>query len=486
MLRHCIPFVLSKGNRCDFLQKEILRNVLEEQEKIMKIIIVGLGKVGQTLAAELSKEDNDITVIDNRESVVQDFASQYDLLGVVGNGSTYSTQMDAGIETADLLIAVTGSDELNLLCCLIAKKAGNCHTIARVRNPEYNEELGFIKEELGLAMVINPELAAAEEIARVLKFPSAIEVDSFARSRVDLLKFRVPEHSILNDMKLADLSSRMKGNILVCAIERGDTLIIPNGDTVLHPRDRISIVGTAAEANEFFKQSGIVSNQVKNIMIVGGGAIAFYLANMLLATGIRVKIIEKDMQRCEKLCDNIPKATVVCGDGTDRDLLKEEGLDRCESFAALTNIDEENILLSLYAKKVSNAKSITKINRITFDEVIQELDLDTVIHPKNITSEHIIRYVRSMKASLDSNVESLHRIINNKAEALEFVIRETSKATDIPLQELKIRKGILVASINRKGKVIIPRGADMMKTGDAVIIITQIAGLNSIDDILVK
>lgn len=483
----CIPFVAFMvlytavfWNRC-MKGKE---NITEEES--MKIIIVGLGKVGQTLAAELSEEDNDITVIDNRESVVQDFANQYDLMGVVGNGSTYSTQIDAGIEAADLLIAVTGSDELNLLCCLIAKKAGNCHTIARVRNPEYNKELGFIKEELGLAMVINPEFAAAEEIARVLKFPSAIEVDSFVRSRVELLKFRVPEKSILNNMKLSDLSSRTRGNILICAIERGDTLIIPDGNTVLQPRDRISIVGTSSEANEFFRQAGIVSNQVKNIMIVGGGAIAFYLAKMLIATGIRVKIVEKDMQRCEKLCDSIPKATVVCGDGTDRDLLKEEGLERFESFAALTNIDEENVLLSLYAKKVGDAKVITKINRIMFDEVIQELDLDTVIHPKNITSEHIIRYVRSMKNSLDSNVESLHRIINNKAEALEFIIREKSRATDTPLQELKIRKGVLVASINRKGKVIIPRGMDMMKKGDAVIIITQFAGLNSLDDILVK
>ncbi|MDY3251357.1 MAG: Trk system potassium transporter TrkA [Candidatus Choladocola sp.] len=452
----------------------------------MKIIIVGLGKVGQTLAAELSKEGDDITVIDNREEVVQEVSSQYDLMGVVGNGSSHTTQVEAGIENADLLIAVTGSDEMNLLCCLIAKKAGNCHTIARVRNPEYNSELNFIKEELGLAMVINPELAAAGEIARVLKFPSVIDVDTFAKSRVELLKFRVAENSVLNNMKLSDLSSKIRGNVLICAVERGSELIIPDGDSVLKARDLVSFVGATADANNFFRQVGIVSNQVKNIMIVGGSAISYYLSKMLLAAGIRVKLVEKDMKRCEQLCELLPKATIVYGDGTDKDLLLEEGLTRYESFAALTNIDEENILLSLYAKKVGNMKLVTKINKIAFDEVIRELDLDTVIHPKDITSEYIIRYVRSMKNSLGSNVETLHKIIDNKAEALEFVIRKKSRATDIPLQELKIKKGILVACINRNGKIIIPRGMDAMKVGDTVIIITQQTGLNDIDDILAK
>ena len=452
----------------------------------MKIIIVGLGKVGQSLAAELSTEDNDITVIDNREEVLQEFVGQYDIMGIVGNGSTYSVQMEAGIDAADLLIAVTGSDELNLLCCLIAKKAGNCHTIARVRNPEYSMELNFIKEELGLAMVINPEMAAAGEIARVLKFPSAIEVDSFAKARADLLKFRVPGQSMLDNMKLSELSAKIRENILICAVERGEELIIPDGNSVLKARDLVSLVGTAADTNEFFKRIGIVSNQVKSVMIVGGGSIAYYLARMMLSVGIRVKIIEKDRKRCELLCDLLPKATIVNGDGTDRDILMEEGITRYEGFVALTNIDEENVLLSLFAKKAGSKKVITKVNRIAFDEVIKELDLDTVIHPKDITAEHIIRYVRSMKNSLGSNVETLHRIINNKAEALEFIIRSKSRVTDIPLQELKIKKSILVACINRAGKVIIPRGADVMKVGDSVVIITQLKGLNDIDDIIAK
>lgn len=452
----------------------------------MKIIIVGLGKVGQTLAAELSKEGNDITVIDNNEEIVQEFASQYDLMGVVGNGASYSTQMEAEIADTDLLIAVTGSDEMNLLCCLIAKKAGNCHTIARVRNPEYGTEISFIKEELGLAMVINPELAAAGEIARSLQFPSAIDVDSFAKSRVNLLKFRVPEDSVLDNLRLAELSSKIRGNVLICAVERGKDIIIPDGNFVIQAKDLVTIVAGSADANAFFHQVGIISNQVKNIMIVGGSDIAYYLAKKLLDTGIKVKIVEKNMKRCEALCELLPKATIVYGDGTDKEILQEEGLEKYESVAALTNIDEENILLSLYAKKVGGMKVVTKINRIAFDEVIREMDLDTIIHPKNITSEHIIRYVRSMKNSMGSNVETLHKIIDNKAEALEFVIRDHSRVTDLPLLELKIKKGILVACISRRGKVIIPRGSDQMLVGDTVIIVTRHKGLNDIEDILEK
>ena len=451
----------------------------------MKIIIVGLGKVGQSLAIELSREGNDITAIDRREDVVEEVASLYDLMGILGNGASYSVQMEAGIGQADLLIAVTGSDELNLLCCLIAKKAGNCHTIARVRNPEYSKELGFIKEELGLAMVINPEFTAAREIAKVLKFPSAIEVNSFSKSRVDLLKFRVSEQSTLNNTKISDLFTSGQ-NVLICVVERGEEVFIPDGTFVLQARDLVSVVGTTADANEFFHRAGIVTNQVKSLMIVGGSSVAYYLAKMMLSLGVRVKLIEKDLKRCEQLSDMLPKATIVHGDGTDKDLLMEEKIDKYESFAALTNIDEENILISLFARKIGNMKQVTKINRAVFDEVINELDLDTVIHPKDITAEHIIRYVRSMKNASGSNVETLHKIINGKAEALEFMIRGKSRVTDTPLQDLKIRKGILIASISRKGQVIIPRGSDTIQEGDGIIVITQFSGLNDIQDILEK
>jgi len=451
----------------------------------MKIIIVGLGKVGTTLAAELCDEENDVTVIDKKEDLVEDVSGQYDLMGITGNGASHSTQLEAGVETADLLIAVTGSDEINLLCCLMAKDGGKCHSIARVRNPEYHSEIGFIQDKFRISMIINPDMAAALEIARNLKFPSAIDVDSFAKSRVDILKFRVREGSMLNGVRIADLSRKIHGNILICAIERGKDLIIPDGNTVLQEKDQIAIVGGSSDANQFFRQIGILSNQVKNIMIVGGSPLAYYLTVLLQAVGIRVKIIEKSYERCEALSEMLPKATIVHGDGTDKELLLEEGLEQYESFAALTNIDEENILISLYAKKIEGQrKIITKVNRIAFDEVIRELDLDTIVHPKDITAEMIIRYARSMKNTFGSNVETLHKIIDGKAEALEFIIRSKSRVTESTLQELPIRKGILVACIYRQGKVIIPRGADRMQIDDSVIIVTQEKGLDDIEDIL--
>ncbi|MCD7956590.1 MAG: Trk system potassium transporter TrkA [Lachnospiraceae bacterium] len=451
----------------------------------MKIIIIGLGKVGMALAAELCDEENDVTVIDKKEELVEDATGQYDLMGVTGNGASHSTQVEAGVETADLLIAVTGSDEINLLCCLMVKDGGKCHSIARVRNPEYHSESAYIRDKFHLSLIINPDMVAALELARNLRFPSAIDVDSFVKNRVDILKFRVREDSVLDGLRIADLSNKVHENILICAIERGKDLIIPDGNTVLQGKDQIAIVAGGYDANQFFRQVGIVSNQVKNIMIVGGSPMAYYLAKMLGAVGMRVKIIEKDYGRCEELSEMLPKATIVHGDGTDKELLSEEGIEDFECFAALTNIDEENILVSLYAKKTGGQKKIiTKINRIAFDEVIRELDLDTIIHPKDITAEMIIRYARSMKNTCGSNVETLHKIIDGKAEALEFIIRGQSRVTQATLQELPIRKGILVACIYRDGKIIIPRGSDQMKIGDSVIIVTQERGLKDIDDIL--
>ncbi len=450
----------------------------------MKIIIVGCGKVGETLAAVLSQEGNDITIIDKKEAVVERLCNQYDIMGNVGNGASYSVQREADIEHADLMIAVTGSDELNLLCCLIAKKAGNCHTIARVRNPEYNSELNFIQEELGLAMVINQELAAAMEIARVLKFPSAIEIDTFAKGRVELLRFKIPADSILNNLNLYEMHNKIKCNVLVCTAERDGKIMIPKGDDVLKAGDVISIVAAPKDENLFFKKIGIHTNQVKNAMIVGGGEIAYYLARMLASAGIQVKILEKRLERCEELCEMLPKATIIHGDGTNKQLLEEEGISSTESFVALTDFDEENVILSLYAKKCGCRKIVTKINRFVFDEVIESLDMDTTIYPRDITAEYILQYVRAMKNSIGSNVETLHRIIDNQAEALEFIIRDNFQMKNIPLQDLPLKQGILVACINRNGRIILPRGKDEMREGDTVVVVTAKKGLNDINDIL--
>lgn len=450
----------------------------------MKIIIVGCGKVGETLAAVLSQEGYDITIIDKREQVVERVCNQYDIMGCVGNGASYSVQMEADIQSADLMIAVTGSDELNLLCCLVAKMAGNCQTVARVKNPEYGKELRFIKEELGLAMVINQELAAAMEMARVLKFPSAIEIDTFAKGRAELLRFKIPANSILDDMRLSEMHSKLKCNVLVCTVERDGEVVIPKGDYTLKSGDVISIVSTAEDENVFFRKIGIQSNQVKSVMIVGGGEIAYYLAKHLLKVGMQVKIIEKRMERCEELSELLPKATIIYGDGTNKELLEEEGIAQIEGFVALTDFDEENVMLSLYAKKLGVRKVVTKINRFVFEEVIDSLDLDTTIYPRDITAEYILQFVRAMKNSIGSNVETLHRIVDNQAEALEFIIRDNFQGKDIALQELPIKQDVLVACINHNGQIILPRGKDMMKTGDTVVVITSTKGLNDINDIL--
>lgn len=452
----------------------------------MKIIIAGCGKVGQALTEQLTKEENEITVIDTKSKTVNDMASRYDVMGVVGNGASHVTQAEAGIERADLFIAVTGSDELNLLCCLLAKKAGNCQTIARVRNPEYSREANFIKEELGLAMVINPEYAAAMEIARVLRFPSAIKIDTFAKGRIELLKFRVQSQSVLNEMTVMDISNRLHCDILVCAVERGEEVFIPRGDFIMKEKDIVAIIAEPKKASEFFKKIGVVTNQVKDTLLAGGGDIAYYLAENLLSIGIKVKIIDKNMERCERLLELLPKADVVCANASDQGVLEEEGMFKAQSFVAVTNMDEENILLSMLAKKKSNAKVVTKINRVDFNEVIGNLDLDTIICPKNVTAEYIIRFVRAMKNSMGSDVETLYRIIENKAEALEFVIRKESRVTEKPLEQLKIKKDILVACIYRDGHVIVPRGYDQMQVGDSVIIVTTNNGLNNIEDIFGK
>lgn len=450
----------------------------------MNILIVGGGKVGRTLASQLNEEGHNIVIVDTNREIVETISNSLDIMGIVGNGASYSVQMEAGIEEADLLLAVTTSDELNLLCCLIAKKAGNCHTIARVRNPIYNQEIGFIREELGLSMIINPEQAAAREISRLLKFPSAIKIDTFAKGRVELLRMRIPENSILHQRKVYEIKTLLRCDVLICAVERGDEVVIPNGNFVLESNDKISLIASPRQANEFFRKIAIVTNQVKNTMIVGGGTIAYYLALQLLEMGIEVKLVEKNKSRCEELSELLPNAIIIHGDGTNQEVLLEEGLENMESFVSLTNFDEENIMLSLFAGNRSNAKLVTKINRITFDDVIDQLNLGSVISPKTTTANDILQYVRAMQNASGNNVETLYQIIGGKAEALSFKIQKESSIVGVTLEKLNLKKNLLICSIIRGGKVITPRGQDMIKVKDTVIVVTTNTGLNDIEDIL--
>ena len=451
----------------------------------MKIIIVGCGKVGTTLAEQLNRENHDITLIDTNEEAIQNISDSADVLGVTGNGAVYQVQMEAGIQDADLLIATTNSDELNMLCCLIAKKAGNCHTIARIRNPEYSSEIRYIREELNLSLAINPELAAAREIARLLRFPSAIKIEPFAKGRIELLKFLIPEHSLLNDMRVMDVVNRLKSNVLICVVERGNDVVIPDGNFVMKKGDKISFIASHQGSADFFKKAGVDNNIVKSAMFVGGGKLTHYLCRLLEDTKIKIKIIERDEERCRQLSELLPKAMIIHGDGTDEQLLLEEGIRQTEAFASLTGFDEENIMLSLYASSQSKAKLITKVNKIAFENVINSLNLGSLIQPKMLTAEIILQYVRAMQNSMgSSNIETLYKIAADKAEALEFRVKEGSPVLGIPLEKLKLIDNLLVACINRGGTIITPRGKDTVEAGDTVIVVTTHTGLNDLTDIL--
>ena len=450
----------------------------------MKIIIVGCGKVGTTLAEQLNRENHDITLIDCDSEALQSISDSTDVMSVTGNGAVYQVQMEAGIKEADLLIATTNSDELNMLCCLIAKKAGNCHTIARIRNPEYSAEINYIREELNLSLAINPELAAAREIARLLRFPNAIKIELFAKGRIELLKFMIPKDSILDRMKVMDVVSRLKSNVLLCAVERGDDVVIPDGNFEMRGGDKISFIAPHADCADFFRKAGIENNTVNSAMFVGGGKLTVYLAKALADTKIKIKIIEQDEERCRILSELLPHAMIIHGDGSDQKLLLEEGIRQTEAFASLTGFDEENILLSLYAASQSRAKLITKVNKIAFENVINALNLGSVIYPKMLTADIILQYVRAMQNSMGSNIETLYKIVADKAEALEFRVRGDSPVLGIPLEKLRTRNNLLVACINRNGRIIMPRGKDTLEAGDTVIIVTTHTGLNDLKDIL--
>ncbi len=450
----------------------------------MNIIIVGCGRVGLTLAEKLNADGNDVTVIDMSAEKVKTLASRCDIMGVVGNGATHTVQREAGIDRADLFIAVTNSDELNLLCCLIAKKEGKCQTIARLKNPEYSQEKAYLKKELGLAMVINPEYEAAEEIARVLRFPAAMKIEPFAKGNVELIKFRLLKDCKLIGMSVKEMAAKLRPDLLVCTIERGEDALIANGDCVFEEKDIVSIVASPKNANEFFKKIDYKGHSIKNAFVVGGGIITHYLCGILEHSGISIKIIEKDLNVCEELSARWPKADIIHGSASDRELLLEEGISKAGAFVALSNLDEENILLSLFAKDAGCEKMVTKINRIDYDNVISRLDLDTVICPKNITSDSILRYVRATKNTQGSNIETLYNIIQDKVEAAEFIVKENAPIIGIALSELKFKKDILIACISREDSVIIPRGQDTIQPGDSVVVVSKQTILNDLNDVL--
>lgn len=449
----------------------------------MNIVIVGCGKVGTSIAHELNTEGHDIVLVDINGDAVSRLSDSIDAMGVEGNGATYDTLTEAGVQNADLVVAVTAKDEVNLYACLMAKSAGVKHTIARVRNPEYTQDLFRVKDLLGLSMAINPEQTTAIEISQLFRFAGASEVDTLSRGMVELIKVTVPEKSIVANKRISQIDI-LKNKVRICSVERGNEVYIPNGDFVIQSGDKISIVSKSETAAKFFRKVNVVIGRSRDVIILGGGKISFYLAQRLIKSGTNVKIIEKNPIRCKELAELLPEAVIINGDCMDQDLLLSEGIDHADGVAALMDFDEENILISLYIKGVSKAKIITKVNNTSFDNIVEQLNLECVINPKNISGEYIASYIRAMQNSLGSNVETLYRLNEDRVEALEFNAKNSSKLVGIPISKLNLKDNLQIICINRKGRIILPVGSDSIMTDDLVIVITKHKGLSDLDDIL--
>ena len=453
----------------------------------MRIVIVGAGKVGVALTRYLAVE-NRVTVIDENPHLVENIINVYDVMGVCGNGASYDVQKEADVEHADLLIATTSSDEINILTCLVAKKLGVQHTIARVRNPEYGRQLRFMRSELGLSMSVNPEKATAHEIARVLRFPTAMKLESFSKGRLEPVEYRVAEHTALDGTRLSELYQSFKVRILICAVARQGETIIPSGDFALRAGDKIYLTAAPRELEKFFRQLGVFRAKASSVMIVGASKMCYYLATELLDMGMSVKIIDQNEQRCVAMSEKLPRALVIAGDGTDSELLSEEGIEQTDAFVAITGLDEANILMALSAARQSGdcCKVVAKINRKSLLELVSDESLiDSVVSTAAVTTELILQYIRAMKNASASKVKTLHRIVDEKVEALEFNVTADIPFVNVPLRDLKLRRGLLLAGIVRQnGQIIIPSGNDVLHLHDDVIVVTTDTQLEDLRDIL--
>ena len=443
----------------------------------MKIIIIGAGKVGYTLAESLSKSNYDVIIIDKNHVALSKAEENLEVLCIRGSGVSTSILMEAGIETSDLLIAVTSSDEVNMVCCLTAKKLGVKHTIARIRDPEYAKELSLLKEELDLDLIINPEQAAAEEIANVLNFPIAINVENFAKGRVKMVELKATKEMGIVGIPLREMGSRLVSSILIGVVIRNDEVIVPNGDFVTEEGDRIYVIGKPSNLYNFCKMSGQCPHKIRNVMIAGGGRIAIYLAKLLSEMDIKVKLIEIDREICVHLSEILPEALVIHGDGTDEELLKSENVSDMDGFVAMTGMDEENLMSALLAKQNGVKKVIAKVSRVNYINIIKSLGIDSVISPKLITTNHILKFVRG------NNVESLYRIIEGHAEITEIIADSESYLLNTKIKKLGLPKDIIIATIVRKKEVVIPHGNDVIREGDRVIIISKNKNISSLNEV---
>lgn len=450
----------------------------------LKIIIVGNGKVGFTLAEHLSKEDHDVTIVDTDFATLKKASDTLDVMCIKGNGASVSTLQEAGAAAADVVIAATDLDEINMVCCLTAKRMGAKYVIARIRNAEYTVGQASLKKELGIDLVINPEQATAVEISRLLRFPTAANIETFYRGRVELVGFRLQESDFLAGKTLGSLSHKLRSlPILFCAVERGEQVFIPNGNSELTAGDLVYMIGEPVGVNQFFRALGRYMHKIRKVFITGGGRITYYLAVILEKLGQQIKIVECNEDRCRHLAEILPRSLIICGDGTDQDLLESENLSSNDAFVALTDRDEYNLIISLYAAQQGVPKVVAKTNRQNYIGIARSVGLDSVISPKLITSNHILQVVRGMKNSKGSVMKSLYRIAGNRVEAMEFVVNATTRHLGVPLKDLRLKKGILIAVIIHNNKIIIPEGSSSISEGDSVIIVSRDSGILDINDI---
>ena len=450
----------------------------------MKIVVIGDGKVGHAITEHTCKEGHEVVVIDNNPKVIEELVNLYDVGGICGNGACIDIQESAGVSKADLVVAATSRDEVNMLACLIAKKLGAKATIARVRSYEYNSHIEDLKSALGIQMTINPELEAANEIMNIINFPEANRVDTFANGNVDLVELFIPENSPLIGLSLASISTKYQVKILVCAVQRGDEVFIPTGNFTFQAKDKIHITASRLDVKDFLRKLGLIETKIKDVLVIGGGKISAYLAEALIKGKYNVKIIEKDYNRCLELSDLLPNASIIYGDGSDQLLLEEEGIDSCDAIVCLTNLDEENIIISLYAQKMQVTKIITKVNKSSFAGLVETIGVASVISPKDITASRIISYVRATSNIHGSNIIKLYKLVNNRVEAIEFVAKANSKLLNKCLKDLKLKKNVLIASIIRNGELMIPSGMSQIQANDSVIVVTTTQMLDDLDDIL--
>ena len=449
----------------------------------MEIIIIGAGKVGYTLAKYLSKEDDDITIIDNNIEALNLIVDTLDVMGIKGDGASLKVLHEAGIKNVDLVISVTNSDEVNMLCSLVAKKLGAKYTIARVRAPQYSEEISMLKDELGIDLVINPEKEAALEIAKLVKFPSVSRVDTFAKGKVDLVSFTIQKGDEIENSTICD-TKLIKESLLICGVERGEQIYIPNGDFILHKDDKVYVIGEHRKIEAFFKRLGRYQEKIKNPIIVGGGRIAHYLVEIISELGVTSKIIENDYEKCKELNETLPEAIVIHGDGTDHELLLSENLIEADAFIALTGRDEENIITSLFAMKNNVKNIITKITRFNYNVIAENVGIDTIISPKEITANKILKYIRLLKTRNKCYIENIYKIFNERAEVVEFLISEETDWLNIKLRDLNINSDVIIATIIRQNKIIIPSGEDKILKGDRIVVITKSKRLLDLNSIL--